>query len=169
MILQIKATKANGEVINVYPERDGDDQTDDEIQTTCVGWAKLQSELEGGMETDFILLTIYSHGEVLEQYKPPTQAEPAKVSKEMQARIKELYKECGRGAIFCNLETLGSGDYTTLKWLIQDLGLKTASDEQFNDFKPIIENLYSYNPETEYVLVIVSAEGNLDVSIYAFD
>jgi hypothetical protein len=24
MILQIKATKANGDIINIYPERDGD-------------------------------------------------------------------------------------------------------------------------------------------------
>lgn len=169
MILQIKATTENGDVINIYPERDGDDQTDQEIIDVSVGWQKLKSELESGVVSLFENIQLFSHGELIEEYIIPTQPEPAKVSKEMQSRIKELYNDQGRGAIFCNLETIGSGHYTTLEWLIKDAGLHTASNEQFNDFKPMIETLYAYDPQTEYVLVIIPAEGDIDVSIYTYD
>jgi hypothetical protein len=169
MILQIKATKANGDVINIYPDRDGDDQTDQEIINVSVGWKKLKSELESGLETLYKNILLFSHGELIEEYIIPTQPEPAKVSKAMQARIKELYNDQGRGAIFCTLETLGSGEYTTLPFFLMEMAYNPVPETETSVFKNIIQILMSYDPKTEYVLVIVPAEGDLDVSIYTFD
>lgn len=169
MILQIKATKANGDVINVYPERDGDDQTDQELIDVSIGWQKLKSELESGVESSHKNILLFSHGELIEEYIIPTQPEPAKVSKEMQARIKQLYQECGRGAVFCNLETLGSGEYTTLKSIVSEMVINQVPETEIDGFKEIVDTLRAYDPKSEYVLVIIPAEGDLDVSIYTYD
>jgi hypothetical protein len=74
MILQIKATTENGDVI--YPERDGDDQTDDELINATIMWQKLKSDLESGVESLHKNILLFCEGTVLDEYVITTQPKP---------------------------------------------------------------------------------------------
>jgi hypothetical protein len=83
--------------------------------------------------------------------------------------MKALYQELGRGSASCDLTTPGVAKYVTIKSIIESEQLKTTSEEQFQEIKPLILALYKYDPETEYVLSVIPLVGSLEIYIYTYD
>jgi hypothetical protein len=154
LVLQIKGTRDDGTIQAIYPERIGGKQSDEEVENTAVGWGKLKKKAASPIDSPFTSIHLWSHGEKIEEVTVNRLPETSGLSAEMKARIKKLYQEGGRGAIFVNEDSSEAGDYTTLAWL------EEVSYPQVGMDKDVIDVLKSYNPESQYVLVIMPKDGS---------
>jgi hypothetical protein len=154
LVLQIKGTKDDGTIEAIYPDRSSGKQTDKEIENTAVGWGKLKEKSASPIDSPFTSIHLWSHGEKIEEVTVNRLPETSSLSADMTSRIKQLYQDGGRGAIFVDEGSNEEGEYTTLAWI------EEVSYPEFNMDGNLIETLKAYNPDSQYVLVILPKDGS---------
>jgi hypothetical protein len=154
LVLQIKGTKDDGTIQAIYPDRSSGKQTDKEIENTAVGWGKLKEKSASPINSPFTSIHLWSHGKKIEEVTVNRLPETSSLSAEMISRIKQLYQNCGRGAIFVDEGSNEEGEYTTLAWL------EEVYYPVFNMDENLIGTLKTYDPVSQYVLVILPKDGS---------
>jgi hypothetical protein len=168
LTLQIKGTKKDGTIQNIYPERIDGEQSDQEIENVAVGWRKLKETFQQPCYSPFTSISFWMDGKQTETVQIIQVQEEAfhGVSLEMQFQIKDLYQSKGKGSIFMK-EGSESGEYTTLTWLEEQARQDEAGD--IDPFESLIDALRLYDPTTQYILTIAPAdEGALDISVFEY-